>query len=235
MTQLNHGIPVGIHHLVFIETQSDDIIRHSDASAIDPSVLRFVGTAMCALYQAATCHRKCWATGHLLEALCGRAYNLSVSALLLAHRGYYDEALNLVRGLGEIANIISLSAADKESFKQWLTSNEKTRKREFSPVKVRIMLERAAPALICATEEWYSQLCSDYTHVNPDTRPNIHNERSQAYVGGIPQEAGLRRVYDELQYVMGFIALQVCAYFEYEDLMGLLLTELRTEDSSHVG
>jgi hypothetical protein len=73
-----------------------------------------IGTAMSALFQAATCHRVCKQGPHIFEAMCGRAYNLGCSAYLLAISGLYDEAGNLIRSIGEIANLVSLSAWDRE-------------------------------------------------------------------------------------------------------------------------
>lgn len=123
-----------------------------------------IGTAMSALYQAATCHRKCYGGQHVFEAVCGRAYNLASGAFILALDGVYDEAANLIRSIGEIANLVSLSAWNPELFQKWLTSDEKTRKRDFAPVKVRLALEEQKRPLI-ADEDWYSRLCEDIRHV----------------------------------------------------------------------
>jgi hypothetical protein len=40
-----------------------------------------LGTSLSALYQVATCHRKCFGGGHVLESLSGRIYNLAGNEL----------------------------------------------------------------------------------------------------------------------------------------------------------
>ena len=95
-----------------------------------------IGTALSALYQAATCHRKCHGGSHVLEALAGRVYNLACSAYSLITQGFYDEALNLIRSIGEISNLISLSIVDKEAIAEWLSSDQKTRIKKFRPARL---------------------------------------------------------------------------------------------------
>ena len=68
--------------------------------------------------------------------------------------GLYDEALSLVRGLGEISNLIALSAVDQGVAQEWIRSDEKVRRRKFSPIEVRRRLERIDPGLMLANKEW---------------------------------------------------------------------------------
>ena len=156
---------------------------------------------------------------HILESLCGRMYNLAVGAYLLAERGLYDEALNLTRSIGEASNLIALSVIDKEGLKEWLSSDKKTRLGKFSPSKIRKALERQEPALVLATEDWYARFCEAYTHVTPQTRPNMHNSRGQAYVGGVYQAEGLNNTLGELATVLASVAMIVCGYFKFSDLL----------------
>jgi len=72
-----------------------------------------IGVALSALFQAATCYRSCSGGPHILEALAGRSYNLAAAAYTVITRGFYDEGLLLIRSIGEIANLIALSASDK--------------------------------------------------------------------------------------------------------------------------
>jgi hypothetical protein len=81
MAEPHVTIPTGVEHLALIRTLTQIAIRQSDKELpkhIDK--LKFFGTALAALYEASTCHRKCFGGGHVLERLCGRAYNLGVSA-----------------------------------------------------------------------------------------------------------------------------------------------------------
>ncbi len=187
-----------------------------------------IGTSLSALYQAGTCHRKCHGGPHIFESLCGRMYNLGVGAYLLAQRGLYDEALNLTRSIGEAANLIALSVVDKEALKQWLNSDKKTRLKMFSPSAIRKALERQEPQLILATDDWYARFCESYTHVTPQTKPNMHNTYGRAHVGGVYQEQGLDAALSELATVLTSVAMIVCRYFKFSDLFDEISTLLRS-------
>lgn len=187
-----------------------------------------IGTSLSALYQAGTCHRKCHGGPHIFEALCGRTYNLGVGAYLLAQRGFYDEALNLTRSIGEVANLIALSVVDKEALKQWLNSDKKTRLKMFSPSAIRKALEHQELKLVLATDDWYSRFCESYTHVTPQTKPNMHNTYGRAHVGGVYQEQGLDAALGELATVLTSVAMIVCRYFKFSDLFDEISTLLRS-------
>jgi len=220
-------IPIGWEHLKMIETLASVTARRSSDGVGQANQSALIGTALSALYQAATCHRGCRNTGHLLEALSGRAYNLGSAAYLLIARGFYDEALNLVRGIGEIANLISLSAVDKEVFQKWVDADARTRRRDFTPMKIRKVLEQKGPELMIADQEWYSRLCEAYTHVGPATFPNMHNGSGIPTVGGIHQSEGVERALEELSNIVVVLALQICKYFDFDDLFDQLERELR--------
>ena len=164
----------GSHHLRIIEMLSEKTWQISEAELRKHSKdLAIVGTSLSALYQAATCHRKCHGNPHIFEALTGRTYNLACSAYILIERGFYDEALNLLRSIGEIYNLLCLSIEDKVSFRKWLSADHKTRLKEFSPAMVRKLLEKQKMPLIYVQKDWYNSFCEKYTHVNPTTKPNL--------------------------------------------------------------
>ena len=82
--------------------------------------------------------------------------------------GLYDESLNLVRGIGEIANLIRNVSEDKNALQQWLKSDEKTRRAASLALPPgRLILEKQTAFLYIATQEWYSKLC-EYTHAGPN-------------------------------------------------------------------
>jgi hypothetical protein len=169
-------IPTGNAHLRdvagFLATTQRQSSVALKAHSLDTEL---IGTALSALYQAATCYRKCHGSGHVLEALCGRVYNLGCAAHLLILSGLYDEALNLTRSIGEVGNLIGLSVVDKDAIREWLSCDDRTRRRRFSPAEVRKALARDGNAFMIADDDWYSRLCEKYTHVNPQTKPNVHN------------------------------------------------------------
>ena len=225
-------IPSGINHLKMLADLEAITLRESlnNLAALEAD-RQMIGTSMSVLYQAATCHRKCHEGPHILEALCGRMYNLAVAAYLLALRGLYDEALNLTRSIGEISNLVALSVVDKEAIKEWLSSDKKTRLRKFSPSQVRKALEQKEPTLLLVSEDWYARFCEAYTHVTPQTKPNMHNRVGKGYAGGIYQPDGLKEALSELATVVGAIAVVVCGYFKFSDLLAEISAILRSADN----
>lgn len=125
-------VPSGREHLEMIELVGD---LNQKASSIGLSQygeeLKILGISLSIIYQVATCHQRCFGGPHVYERLMARTYNLACSEYYLIGRGLYDEALNLNRSLGEIANLIGLFAHDKKKLASWLSSDVKTRKRNF--------------------------------------------------------------------------------------------------------
>src|SRR5436190_18244380 len=98
-------VPRGLAHFALIRAEGQHALEASESmlQKMKPQ-LELLGWALAALYEVGTCNQKCWGGPHLLESLCVRVYNLGVSAYLLMVRGFYDEALNLVRSIGEVGN-----------------------------------------------------------------------------------------------------------------------------------
>jgi hypothetical protein len=155
----------------------------------------------------------------MLERLCGRIYNLGDAAYLLICSGLYDEALNLIRSVGETGNLIALSVVDKAAIREWLESDKKTRMKKFSPAKVRKALAKHGANFLIADDDWYARFCEEYTHVTPDTHPNRHNPANLSTVGGVPQEVGCVKALEELATALGMTAQFICGYFGFTDLM----------------
>ncbi len=133
-----------------------------------PSV-EIIGKCLNALYQAATCHRGCRGGDHLLERLCGRAYNNSVAAYLLTTQGLHDEAFSLIRGLGELTNLVALLALDTDARAASIKSDRKQRISEFGPKAVRKRLRSRWPhQRICMNDDWYAEPSEGYAHPTPD-------------------------------------------------------------------
>ena len=219
VVRLEH-VPSGLDHVKMIETMGE-LNRLSSGPKLDDckDELKVLGISLSILYQVATCHRKCFGGPHVLESLTARTYNLACSAYTLIGRGLYDEALNLIRSMGEIANLIGLLFNDLEERELWLHSDKSTRFRRFTPAKVRESLKELKGGMfLYADKEWYSRFCEDYTHVHPGTKPNVHNEQAQGHTGGAVQEEGLRVSIVELTNVCTFIALFVSQYGGLDDL-----------------
>ena len=187
-SSLDH-IPSGLDHVKMIAMFGEKNRRLSGSKLGDyKDDINVLGTSLSILYQVATCHRNCFGGPHVLESLTGRTYNLACSAYTLICRGLYDEALNLIRSMGEISNLIALFFYDKEACKLWLHSDKRKRLREFSPAGVRKSLSKYESIPMYADQDWYSKFCENYTHVHPGTRPNVHNKQALAHAGGCVQE-----------------------------------------------
>lgn len=221
-------IPSGAEHLDGTVRASMIVQQQSKRTLATLSTeCELLGTSLSTLYQVATCHRKCFGGGHVLEALSGRIYNLAVSAYQLALNGFYDEALNLTRSIGEIANLISLSVVDKAALSEWLASDTQTRIRKFSPAKIRKALEDDDSAVVIADRDWYSDFCEKYTHVTPQTIPNLHTSTGHGHVGGIHDPNGLRKVFDELATMVASVSIFVSKYADLDDMFDDIVRIIR--------
>jgi hypothetical protein len=212
-------IPSGTEHIKLIAELSEKNRKLSSTKLnCFNDELHQIGVALSIIYQVATCHRKCFGGGHVLEALCGRTYNLATSAYILTCRGLYDEALSLIRSMGEISNLIHLSIVDKNALKIWLSADSSTRKKSFSPYKIRMLLEKANVEIVIANKDWYSKFCEDYTHIHAQTKPNFHN-KNNGNVGGVIQEAGMKYVITELVNLSFYISVMVAHYADMADMI----------------
>jgi hypothetical protein len=213
-------IPTGLEHIKLVGKMGDKTrLETSKILAAHRDKLELIGISLSILYQVSTCHRKCFGGAHVLEGLAGRFYNLACSSYFLSCRGLYDEALNLIRSMGEISNLIAMSVEDKDALKKWLIADKPTRIREFSPAKVRKLLERAQSKFFYANRDWYSRFCEDFTHVTPSTKPNVHNIKKQAFTGGVVQEDGLEFALTEIVSLTVNTAIMVGRFGELNDMI----------------
>ena len=224
-------IPPGIKHITILSRinsknrrESESLLRKQEKD------LRVLGNSLSALYAAATCCRKCWGGDHLLEGLAARVYNLACASYSLISIGYYDEALCLVRSIGEIANLLSLSVCDKQQFVEWLKSSKQDRIRKFSPVKFRKLLEQSGLTLM--DQEWYEKLCESYVHVAPHAKINNFNENDRNLCGGFIQRNGIESCIDQLTTIVAMISLFYCQYFEFNDYFDLIVNEVEIENNT---
>jgi len=187
-----------------------------------------MSVSLSAIYEAATCHRGCNGGAHVLEAILGRAYNLAVSSWALIRIAQYDEALNLLRSLGEINNLLLLFAHEPDLISGWLSATKKERLKAFGPVHIRKRLAKHVnwqPA----GDDWYSDLCERFVHVHPGTVPGKHSHALTGFIGPLMQEEGENHAIGELQTVVFSVALAACKWFSFVDtldVLGKLVDEL---------
>src|SRR5260370_15539753 len=119
MVDPKRGVPSGLNHIAFLE-QVGRMTTAQTLPLLAKEELKSVGVSLNILYQAATCQRQCHGGAHMLERLCGRAYNHGCAAFHLLMLGFYDEALGLIRGIGELSNIMILAAEDPAAIQEWI-------------------------------------------------------------------------------------------------------------------
>ena len=170
-----------------------------------PDCIAKLGTLLSLLYRVGCCAWGCRGCDHAVEYIIGRTVTSALSAVRLMRFGYYDEALGLVRNVAEIANLVYLFDATPSALTLWQSLNPAERRRRFSPVEVRRMLEatRGGPLF---DHDHYSLLCEVGSHVHPGTRPEAHNLRNRPILGAVLQPAGLLVALNELAAAVAAVA-----------------------------
>lgn len=162
-----------------------------------PDVLIELGTVASLLDRVASCWWGCSKGDHAAEYLVGRATTLLNGAVRLMRFGLYDEALNLVRSLGESANLMLLFAQDSETvFADWKGAGPARRRDRFKPALVRRRLKKLG-AVIPMDDAHYAKLCESATHPTPGVRPQDYNSQGRAILTPILQPAGVIVVLNE--------------------------------------
>ncbi len=190
-----------------------------------PATINRLGNVLSLIERGAVCWWGCAGGDHIIESLVGRAFGLSCGAYRLFRNGRYDEALLLIRGVGEIANLLTLFSIDRSLLAEWKTVGEAKRRDTFSPVKVRLALEkRKAP--LAMTETRYRKLCELSAHPSPVTKPGMHNPAKLAVLGGHAQILGTVVCANELAFLVGTTAMNAAVLLVLpEDAQKLLLHE----------
>jgi len=116
--------------------------------------------------------------------------------------GYYDESFALTRNLGEAANLLFLFVFQPDLLTEWRIADEAWRKREFSPIKVRLKLEQLGQP-IPIDETRYGGLCEVAVHLTPASTPQAHNPLGVPTLGSVPQDAGLLAALNEVAGAIG--------------------------------
>lgn len=149
------------------------------------------------LYLFSCCHWGCHGKEHVFEHLAGRCVSSLASGWRLTERGYYDEALSLVRSVGEIANLLNLFWRNQREIREWLDLPERERRNRFRPAAVRNRL-RELNWIVPFDDDHYGRLCEIAVHPTPKIRPNAHQDSLRPVVGAYFQPAGFRLVAWEL-------------------------------------
>ena len=141
---------------------------------------------------------------NLEERLLGKAVSHARAALRLLKIGYYDEALTIIRQMGEIANLLLLLMTSNESLLEYQNANDDERRRQFSPVKIRERLRNLGSS-VPMDQDTYSLFSSQYVHVNPSSGPQNHNRFGISTLGGYFQEGGALATLNHLAALVAFM------------------------------
>ena len=169
-----------------------------------PQTVDALGTTLSYLDRIASCWWGCRQGAHSEERLAGKAASNARAALYLLRAGYYDEALGLVRQIGETANLACLFLQSTESHEEWKGASEDAARTGFSPVKVRLRLEELSLPLPM-DQDTYGLLSRQSVHVNPETSPQSHNAFDLPTQGGYFQEAGALLALNHLGGMVGWV------------------------------
>jgi hypothetical protein len=161
---------------------------------------------MAALDGIGSCYWGCARGDHAAEYLIGRSSSTARAAFLLLESAYYDEALSLVRSLGELTNLLFLFGIRPAAASEWKSCADAERRRKFAPVKVRLAIESAG-APVPVDENRYGTLSERGVHVGPHTAPQRFNPAGVPTLGGFFQGPGALVVLNELSYVVALLLL----------------------------
>src|SRR5262249_3180007 len=146
MTLEQHA-PSGRDFLEKIQEIADIASKEADKNVLEeggksvPAVLDKLGDMLSLLYGLACCHWGCKGSDHQIEWLLRSVVNHAQSAHRLMRCGFYDEAVTLIRGVGEVANLFWLFERDQTQLASWNAADRKARLSNFGPVHVRRALE----------------------------------------------------------------------------------------------
>ena len=204
-------IPEGMDFLRLVWQQEDDCESQTDEALPKmgkkaPQCIHELGTVLSLLDRLASCFWECSKGDHVVENLAGRAGSFARAALRLMRLGFYDEALVLVRSIGEISNLLVLFCQEDALLQKWKLSNDRERRKEFDPVKVRIALE-AKGKPIPMSQSKYARLCEKVAHVTPETTPQNYNVHGRPLAAGYFQEPGVLVTINEVAEFVAWVAL----------------------------
>lgn len=166
---------------------TEQYIYNADAPFVEAT--RTFEALLQQLYLFSCCFWGCHGNEHTLEYLAARVSSHVIASRRLIMTGYYDEALSLIRSVGEIANLLNLFWADSTYIRSWLDSEDRSRWKEFRPAAVRSKLEELQ-WMIPFDEEHYGRLCEVAVHPTPATRPNDYRDDRRPTLGAVFQEHG---------------------------------------------
>jgi hypothetical protein len=189
----------------------------ADAGKSLPQTIDATGTVLSMLYRLACCYHGCRGGDHQIEWLAGKFVSQAVSTYRLIRAAQYDEALMLIRGMGEIANLLWLFYEDRGELAAWKAADKKTRLNSFGPAAVRRRLETLSSLGPPSDAERYGALCEIATHPTPGLAPGHYSGSGRPVLGVILQEVGVFVCVNELAYTVAMASIPIAVLVDASD------------------
>lgn len=167
-----------------------------------PASVQGLGTVLSLMYRAACCAWGCSGGDHQLEWLVGRVVNQGTAAYRLICAASYDESLMLIRGIGEVANLLWLVQASPPELQAWAASSRRERLTNYGPVAVRRKLEQLQQMGPPIDEARYQKLCEVGTHPVPNLPPSHFTGSGRPVLSGLVQPVGIYVCVTELAFAV---------------------------------
>jgi hypothetical protein len=176
-----------------------------------PRCYEYVGQLLAYIDLIGSCHYSCPGgaeSAHIIWYLAARASSFGRAALRLMKMGFYDEALIIVRSIGEITNLFVLFSMSPQNIEEWEKSDRSYRLAHLTPGKIRKRIENLKNDTPYISASHYAALCEVSTHPVPDLRPQRFNHAGKSMTGGIYlQEVGILVVLNEMALALSLLAV----------------------------
>jgi hypothetical protein len=215
--------PVGRSFLDLTQELADASSKGTDKFCVEageslPQTMEATGTTLSVLYRLACCYYGCRGGDHQVEWLAGKLVNQAMAVHRLIRAAQYDEALMLIRGMGEIANLLWLFYEDRKELVAWKAADRRARLNSFGPAAVRRRLEELSAELGPPIDaERYAALCEIGTHPTPGLAPGHYSGTGRPVLGVILQEVGVFVCVNELAYTIAMAAVPIVVLLDGGD------------------
>jgi len=147
----------------------------------------------------------------VIRMLSARLFNAFGACANLLLSGYHQKGAMIMRDVMETMFLIDLFKSDHTAIKRWRCANDNKSKREFSPVKVREVLDARDGVDTPKRSEAYKMLCELATHPTMGTQYMIRDGiDSDMLIGPFMGEAILRQGLEQL----GVLAVETGAILD---------------------
>lgn len=129
--------------------------------------------------------------------LATRCFNDAAAALRLVRCGYFQPSLAMIRDMMECRLLLDLFFHQPDRLTEWHTLPEAERKSKFSPLKVRMALEKLGQPKGTGHQEAYSMFSKYGAHPTPEGFTVI-SPNSMTNIGAFPDAPLFTAIFEEL-------------------------------------